>query len=498
MNTDSLQHILHNPNSNGITVFILGVLFVLSIYHFLLFFQHKDKAYLFYSLYTCIIFAAELGDVTFGFIPTLLEPIAGVLNFLDTPLMWLYNTVYFVFAFTFLNLKQYSEKWYSLIFKIILILLIAIFSTTFIAAIFNYANLLETVGGYIVPFLLIFGIVGYYPLFTLKMPLKSYIIIGSLVLYFSSLFAHYGYQLGFMPLESDLNFSIFYTGVLIENIIFSLGLGQKQKRILKEKNESQEKLIKQLTENEKLKNEAHNQLKQNVALLNQQAEVEKHEKLKEKYDREIAELKVASLRSQMNPHFVFNSLNAIKQYIISNEKENAVYYLNKFSKLIRRILNASQDKKTTLEDEIETTTLYLNIENIRFNNEIKFKPTIAKSLNLNAIKIPSLILQPFIENAIWHGLSSKKSNKEIKLNIEKDTDKNLVITIEDNGIGRDKSEEIKENKVHKRDSIGLKLTEERLQNFVRDNNCTYLLNIIDLFDKKGHACGTKVVLKIMY
>ncbi|MBJ2173972.1 histidine kinase [Aureibaculum sp. A20] len=498
MDTNVLRNILFNPNENGITIFILGILFVLSVYHFLLFFQHKDKVYLYYSLYTFIIFVDELNDVSFGFIQTLVEPYTSILSFLDYPLMWLYNTIYFVFGFTFLNLKQYSKKWYSFVFRIIIILLVVIFSTTFFAAIIDNESFLAAVDNYFVSFLLLFGVIVYYPLFKLKMPLKSYIIIGSFVLYISSLLAHYGHLFGVVPLDSDLNYTIFYTGVLIENIIFSLGLGQKQKRILQDKNNSQQKLIEQLTENEKLKNEVHKQLEENVASLSQQAQAEKHEKLKEKYNKELAELKVTSLRSQMNPHFVFNSLNAIKLYIINNEKENAVYYLNKFSKLIRRILNASQDKETSLADEIETTSLYVNIENIRFNNEIDFILMIDESLNLETIKIPSLILQPFIENALWHGLSAKKGKKKIKLIINKDINGGLIITIEDNGIGRKRSAEIKENKVHKRGSVGLKLTEERLQNFVNDNNYKYSITLKDLYNKIGLPSGTKVTLKISY
>jgi len=351
---------------------------------------------------------------------------------------------------------------------------------------------------YIIPSLYLFGIVGYYALFTIKMPLKSYIIVGSFVLYVSSFLAEDFLKLPIFAGDTNATSSVFYIGVIIENIIFSLGLGQKQKVILQDKNDSQEKLINQFQENERLRETVQNQLKQDLALLKERSKNEKLRTLKETTDKELAELKITSLRSQMNPHFVFNSLNAIKLYIINNEQQNAVYYLNKFSKLIRRILNASQDKETSLADEIETTNLYINIENIRFNNDIDFTLTIDKSLNLNAIKIPSLILQPFIENALWHGLSSKKNNKEIKLNIGKDADKNLIITIEDNGIGRKRSAEIKQKKVHKRNSFGLKLTEERLQNFVRDNKYTYSLNIEDLHDNNGLACGTEVILKIKY
>jgi LytS/YehU family sensor histidine kinase len=198
----------------------------------------------------------------------------------------------------------------------------------------------------------------------------------------------------------------------------------------------------------------------------------------------------------MNPHFIFNSLNSIKLYIIDNEKENAVYYLNKFSKLIRKILAATKEKETTLADEIETMKLYMNIENIRFSNAIKSSFNIDKNLNVNTIKVPSLILQPFIENAIWHGLSSKKGDKKISLTFEENNNKFLIITIEDNGVGRKRSSEIKEKKIHKRDSIGIKLTEDRLENFAQSYKNDFSITFIDLYDSENEPRGTKVILKI--
>ena len=128
---------------------------------------------------------------------------------------------------------------------------------------------------------------------------------------------------------------------------------------------------------------------------------------------------MAFLKAQINPHFIFNTLNSIKLYIINNEKENAVYYLNKFSKLIRKILVASTEKEISLAEELETMALYMNIENIRFNNEIEYNVKIDPCVNVDLIKVPSLILQPFLENSLWHGLSSKTKSKEVFLEITK-------------------------------------------------------------------------------
>lgn len=490
----TFREILHHPEENGIAIFILGVLFVLSVYHFLLYFQHKDKVYLYYSLYTFLIFTNHLNDSSFGFISILLKPYLNVLNFYDFPLMWLYNTIYFIFGFSFLNIKGYSKRWHLIIYKVITALLILIFSSTILATITNDVGYLQTVNTYIVPLFFFFGVIAYYPLFTLKMPLKNYIIIGSFVLFFSSLLAFYSYELNLISPDSNLSFSIFYAGVLIENIVFSLGLGQKQKQILKAKNESQQKLISQLQENEKLKNIVQVQLKKEVTMLSQQAEIDKHNNLKAQYDKQLAELKVESLRSQMNPHFLFNSLNAIKLYIIDNEKENAVYYLNKFSKLIRKILAVTREKEITLYEEVETIKLYLDIENIRFNNEIKVTINIDEKLSIDTIKIPSLILQPFVENAIWHGLSLKNKNKKLNISIHKNEDSHIKIIIEDNGIGREKAAILKKKKLYKRDSIGIKLTKERLTNFDIGFINNHNLLFKDLYDKNKKPIGTRVII----
>lgn len=213
-------------------------------------------------------------------------------------------------------------------------------------------------------------------------------------------------------------------------------------------------------------------------------------------EKKILTLEQNMLKSQMNPHFIFNSLNSIKLYIINNEKENAVYYLNKFAKLIRKILVASNEKDISLADELETMKLYMNIENIRFSNEIDFKINMDENINPENIRVPSLILQPFLENSLWHGLSSKTDDKRIELDIKKDADDYITISITDNGVGRKVSHERKLNKTLKRDSVGIEITKERLFNFSKRFARMYDLKIEDLFDKQNKAAGTKVILNI--
>ena len=215
-----------------------------------------------------------------------------------------------------------------------------------------------------------------------------------------------------------------------------------------------------------------------------------------KSDKKLLTLEQSMLRSQMNPHFLFNSLNSIKLYIINNETKNAVHYLNKFSKLIRKILEASSLKEIPLAEELETVELYMNIENIRFSNEINFEVQVDEGIDTHVIKIPSLILQPFLENALWHGLSSKEGEKSILLDVTKGKNGYIDISITDNGVGREEAERVKKRKVLKRKSVGIDITKERLDNFSKDYQNSFEVEILDLYDDSGQPEGTKVVLHV--
>lgn len=215
-----------------------------------------------------------------------------------------------------------------------------------------------------------------------------------------------------------------------------------------------------------------------------------------KSEKKVLTLEQSMLRSQMNPHFLFNSLNSIKLYIINNEQKNAVHYLNKFSKLIRKILEASSLKEIPLAEELETVELYMNIEDIRFSNELDFKIKVDESIDVHQVKIPSLILQPFLENALWHGLSSKEGLKIIRLHVSREGNDYIYISITDNGVGRKAAEIIKEGKVLKRKSMGIDITKERLANFSKDYQNSFEVEMQDLYNDEGIAMGTRVVLRI--
>ncbi len=215
------------------------------------------------------------------------------------------------------------------------------------------------------------------------------------------------------------------------------------------------------------------------------------------YKQQVAELEVKSLRSQMNPHFIFNSLNSIRNYIIKNEPHIASNYLAQFATLMRKILDASQQSFIYIDEEIDMLKLYLELELMRFSQRFNYHIQMDAEIESANYKIPSMVLQPFIENAIWHGLLSKEEGiGELSIRFteyEKDANQ-IICEITDNGIGRKKSAEYKDSlKKHK--SKGLEITKERL---IRLSNGEIQdpIEFIDLYDEQGNAIGTKVLIHL--
>lgn len=212
-------------------------------------------------------------------------------------------------------------------------------------------------------------------------------------------------------------------------------------------------------------------------------------------DKKITNLRLENLRSQMNPHFIFNALNSIQDYIISNEKELASSYLVKFSRLIRMYLDYSQQNEITLEDEINALKLYLELEKVRFEDELEYKITVDNQLNTNQIKVPSLFVQPYVENALKHGLLHKLTNRQLKVDVKIIQPQKLQITIEDNGIGRVQSEKLKRsNQQHT--PFATKANQERVHLYKNKLKRNITIKIEDLYDKSQTALGTRVVITV--
>lgn len=209
----------------------------------------------------------------------------------------------------------------------------------------------------------------------------------------------------------------------------------------------------------------------------------------------LADMEQQALQAQMNPHFIFNSLNSIQQFMLQNDKQQANKYLTSFATLIRKTLDYSAKKSISLTDEIDYLNQYVALELLRFNNSFTCTINVSDDLEVDLIKIPALLLQPFVENAIRHGIRNKTSNDGVLLIDFKMLDDNLICTVEDNGIGRKKAQEIKSTTHIEYQSKGLDITQKRitLLNTKPDNK--FDIQIIDLMNDNV-AIGTRVVVTI--
>ncbi|MEP6713105.1 MAG: tetratricopeptide repeat protein, partial [Ferruginibacter sp.] len=197
-----------------------------------------------------------------------------------------------------------------------------------------------------------------------------------------------------------------------------------------------------------------------IELAKEKAELEIKEAV---FQRRISDMSLAALRSQMNPHFIFNCLNFIKLYTTQNNTEAASDYLTKFSKLIRLVMDNSIKEKVLLCSELEALRLYLEMESMRFKEKLQFEINIEKNLQADYIELPPMLLQPYVENAIWHGLMPKDDGGKINIDVAMNSDISLlVVSITDNGIGRTKSAEIKKKTAALHKSYGMKVTSERI------------------------------------
>lgn len=225
-------------------------------------------------------------------------------------------------------------------------------------------------------------------------------------------------------------------------------------------------------------------------------ELEEQQKISE-YKHQVADLELRSLRSQMNPHFLFNSLNSIRNYIIKNEPQKASKYLASFATLMRKILDSSQQEFIQLEEELEMLKIYLELEQLRFSNKFSFEINVDSSLEPDNTYIPPMILQPFIENAIWHGLLPLETEDgKLTLNFipNKTSNHEIICEITDNGIGRAKSEQMGAHKKHK--SKGISITKDRLNRLSYENTQQEHIFFEDLYNEKNEAAGTKVIVHL--
>ncbi len=336
-------------------------------------------------------------------------------------------------------------------------------------------------------------------------PLMRYVLIGFGLILSGAMSATFLKYIGLPATDQLVRMPMFYVTVtiLLEVLCFSLALGQRFYLNKVEKIQAQHKLIQQLEENQHLQQTHTTELQRQLAQRTTEVLTKAHEledqrvnQLRSDFERRAAEAEMAGLRSQMNPHFIFNCLNSIKLYAIENDSEKASEYLTKFSRLIRMVLENSRSERVTLQNELDMLQLYADMEIMRFKQKLSFSVAVEPGIDAGFVELPPLLLQPYVENAIWHGLMHKPEGGTVRVQVTLPQENLLQLTITDDGVGRARATELKSKSASHRKSFGLKMTSERiaLVNQLYQTHTQVL--IADLVDAAGQPAGTEVVLQI--
>ena len=399
---NQILHTLENPNENGILIFVLGFLFTLSVYHIVLYFQNKDKVYFYYAIYTTLILLGYLHQVSTGFFGLIFEPFISFLNSFEVFFKWMFNCFYFIFAFKFVETKSYSEKYHKIIlYPIYTLIPIGIILQILSTITHNKIYIHEGFFLFFVPLILVLSVIGYYILFKIKSSIKYYIIIGSLVLFISSVSGAFIYYLEILPKENYLRDSIFYFGLIIENIFFSLGLGHKQKLIFEEKSKQKELGLEAVLEAQ---------------------ETERSRIARELHDGVVQQIGSVILKSRN----MLSKLNLLD----TKESQELLKSLENSNKDLRNISHQMMPRAlkelgiiAALNDLLEGS---LSLSNIEFNLEhFNIEERLPQKIEITIYRI----IQELINNIIKHSQATE-------VNVQLFTTSNAVVLIvEDNGVG---------------------------------------------------------------
>jgi sensor histidine kinase YesM len=385
-----------------------------------------------------------------------LWPSLPVINRYEDVLGALVGVAAILFATNFLNTKKNAplihKIFYGILFIYIVIIAI-IFSNNFLLG--TVAVEITSLGLVLLIFVAAFSLMrkGY-------RPAKFFLIAWSLLLFSAIVFILKDYNL--LP-YNNVTVNALQIGSAFEALLLSIALADRINSYREERTRAQGELIKSLQERTNMQ-------------------------------QQMLQLEAKALRSQMDPHFIFNCMNSIKSLIQQKEEDKAVNYLTTFSKLLRTILQNADKREITLHDEIETCKLYTQLEGLRFGNKLSYSFVIDEDIDLKSIQVPALILQPFIENAIWHGIIPKETGGTINVRVKK-ADDYIHCIIDDDGIGREVSLQSKlKQPLNGHQSKGVKLTQSRLDLDNALNNRNATVETVDKKDSAGQALGTTIIL----
>ncbi len=341
---------------------------------------------------------------------------------------------------------------------------------------------------------LLAGVMLFITLLRSKSPFRGYLMLGmgSLwgVAYFHT-FLGVRVQGGNPSLLIFINYTplFFGLGAVIENFFFLLALAYRNRLVEVEKNQMQVRYTNEL------KVELARRT-QEIEAQNKLLEAQRIQQIETEFEQKLADSEMTALRAQMNPHFIFNCLNSIKLYTLQNDTDRASDYLSKFARLIRLVLENSRAERVTLHNELEALRLYSDLEAMRFKHKVTIYIRIDPDIDPHFVTIPPLLLQPYVENAIWHGLMHKPEGGTVTVDVSQPTDHQLHIEIADDGIGREQAAELKSKSASSHKSFGMQATADRIRMINELYKVRNQAQVLDLVAPDGEPLGTKVLLTI--
>lgn len=479
----------------------LGAVLFMSLFTFAQYLLNRDAPYGWYAIYLTAMSAWlwQSTRVWFNGVPQPTDLTVFFANMLLLGYSMMVSYIRFIGYLLEVHQQQTRlERWtrYFLRFAVlsVLVLLVELFvwNSNYVYLTVNFLNY----GGLLVLMV---------KMLRIKHPLKQYALAGSLLLVSGAMTAAFLNYIGPQTTDQLPQMPLFYivVGQLLEILCFSLALGRRSYLNKVEKIQAQNDLIQQLEENQRLQQrntvELEHQLAQReIEVLTKAHELEDQRvnQIRSDFERRVAEAEMAGLRSQMNPHFIFNCLNSIKLYATENDSEKASDYLTKFSRLIRMVLENSRSKRVTLRNELDMLQLYADMEIMRFKQKLSFFVEVEPGIDTGFVEIPPLLLQPYVENAIWHGLMHKPEGGAVRVRATLSQENLLQLTITDDGVGRSRAAELISKSASHRKSFGLKMTSERIALVNQLYQTHTQVRIEDLVDADGQPAGTEVVLQI--
>jgi len=421
-------------------LFIGGMLLMI-LYSLGIFFIHRDRLFLFYAIYLFMLLL-YLG-IRLPFLFAYLESHLPRYMYLHNELIQiLVNISYLWFAAIFLNasrdfpLLDNAIRWAIRLLFVILALVFFVLITGYLAEYEQYIIATERY------FMILFALGAYiYIILNYKHKIVLYLVMGSMF-----------FLAGGVLAMVFLNISYMMLGSAIEVFVFSLAMGYRIKQ-----SEQEKKTI----------------------------------------ENEMDKVRLIALKAQMNPHFIFNSLNSIRAYVITNETKKASDYITKFAKLIRLILHYASKDAILLQSELEALQLYIELEQLRFRDDFGFDLRVDPRIKPNQVWVPPLILQPYVENAIVHGLAPKKDNKVLRVMVIMNQS-HLEFVVRDNGVGRNFSKNISKEMNPSHKSMAMELTRRRIELMDTDNVDKPKITITDLTENdKPNGTEVRFTLPLM-